>query len=55
MQVSSSQLVPSDIILIPEGKKLPCDLVLLQGDAICDESMLTGESVPMAKEQIPST
>ncbi len=33
-EVDSTDLVPGDIIVIPEGINLPCDLVLLSGSAI---------------------
>ncbi|KAI9461293.1 P-type ATPase [Lactarius psammicola] len=47
----SSDLVPGDIINLTEPPLsiLPADLVLLSGDAIVNESMLTGESVPVGK------
>ncbi|KAJ2806220.1 hypothetical protein H4R21_000960, partial [Coemansia helicoidea] len=47
----SSDLVPGDIIDIAEldGPTLPCDAVLLEGDCIVDESMLTGECIPESK------
>jgi len=51
--VDSTELVPGDIIEVPEGKSLPCDLILLTGGAIVNESMLTGESVPVLKASLP--
>jgi P-type E1-E2 ATPase len=52
--VSSTKLVPGDIVLVSTGLKLPCDLVLLAGSAICNESSLTGESMPLQKVQVGS-
>lgn len=48
-ECSSEELVPGDIIKVPEGKVLPCDLILLSGSAIINEALLTGESVPVIK------
>ncbi|KAH8298702.1 hypothetical protein KR018_009473 [Drosophila ironensis] len=48
-------LVPGDIIEIPStGCMMQCDAVLLSGNCILDESMLTGESVPVTKTPLPS-
>jgi cation-transporting P-type ATPase 13A2 len=49
--VSSTDLVPGDIYEIsdPYLTIFPCDALLLAGDAIVNESMLTGESVPVSK------
>jgi cation-transporting ATPase 13A2 len=49
----SDQLVPGDVIKVPEGIVLPCDLVLLTGSAIVNESILTGESIPVMKQSLP--
>lgn len=46
--LSSSELVPGDVVVVRAGL-LPCDLVLLRGEAIVDENMLTGEAVPVRK------
>ncbi|CAE6439084.1 unnamed protein product [Rhizoctonia solani] len=48
---SSSDLVPGDTIslLSPSLHTVPADILLLAGDAIVNESMLTGESVPVSK------
>jgi cation-transporting ATPase 13A3/4/5 len=45
---SSAALVPGDVVVVRPGP-LPCDLVLLRGEAIVDETMLTGEAVPVRK------
>ncbi len=52
--VSSEHLVPGDIIEIPSDHEsmMTCDAVLLNGTCILNESMLTGESVPVIKTQL---
>ncbi|KAH8418163.1 hypothetical protein KR009_007113 [Drosophila setifemur] len=51
----TQSLVPGDLIEIPSsGCTMQCDAVLLSGTCILDESMLTGESVPVTKTPLPS-
>jgi len=52
-EVDSSDLVPGDVIEIPEMTSMPCDLALLTGSCIVNESMLTGESIPVIKNPLP--
>uniref|UniRef100_A0A7N6FJU2 P-type ATPase A domain-containing protein n=1 Tax=Anabas testudineus TaxID=64144 RepID=A0A7N6FJU2_ANATE len=53
--VSSVDLVPGDCLIIPqEGLLLPCDAALLAGECLVNESMLTGESVPVLKTPLPA-
>lgn len=49
--VESSELVPGDVYEVtdPNLGQFPCDSLLLSGDCIVNESMLTGESVPVSK------
>uniref|UniRef100_W5MM41 ATPase cation transporting 13A2 n=1 Tax=Lepisosteus oculatus TaxID=7918 RepID=W5MM41_LEPOC len=48
--VNSLDLVPGDCLLVPpEGLLLPCDAALLEGECMVNESLLTGESVPVMK------
>lgn len=48
--IPSRELVPGDIIAVAEGDRLPADAKLLEATNIAaDESLLTGESVPVAK------
>lgn len=48
--VSLEQLRPGDQILIKPGEKIPADGYILKGQTSINESMLTGESKPVAKE-----
>lgn len=52
-KVSSLQLIPGDIIEVPENTVIPCDLILLNGSCIINECMLTGESIPVLKNSLP--
>jgi cation-transporting P-type ATPase 13A2 len=51
-EVSDKDLVPGDRLLISDASVVPCDAVLVSGRVSVDESMLTGESVPVNKTPI---
>ncbi|XP_009881727.1 PREDICTED: probable cation-transporting ATPase 13A5 [Charadrius vociferus] len=53
-ELESRYLVPGDMFLL-DGKKLslPCDAVLIDGNCIVNEGMLTGESIPVTKTPLP--
>ena len=49
-QVPVTELVPGDIVILRVGTLVPADLRLLEVDELeCDEAVLTGESLPVAK------
>jgi len=50
--VSDATLVVGDRFTLSEGFFMPCDAVLISGRAVMDESMLTGESIPVTKTPI---
>ncbi|XP_061588580.1 polyamine-transporting ATPase 13A3-like isoform X2 [Cololabis saira] len=55
-QAMSTDLVPGDVIVIPtNGMIMPCDAIIFQGTCVVNESMLTGESVPVTKTSLPSS
>jgi Cu+-exporting ATPase len=49
IQVSIDEVVVGDIMLIKPGEKIPTDGVVVEGESSIDESMATGESMPVSK------
>jgi Cu2+-exporting ATPase len=47
--VPLEELQPGDVVVVKPGEKVPADGDVLEGSSSVDESMLTGESVPVAK------
>ena len=47
--ISAKEVLPGDILLVNHGDKVPVDGDVLSGTASIDESMLTGESLPVDK------
>src|SRR6267378_2287458 len=48
--VPSKSLVPGDLVRVNRGETIPRDGLIKEGKAYIDESMMTGESVPVLKE-----
>lgn len=48
-EIPVSQVVIGDTILIRPGQRIPVDGVVLEGSSAVDESMLTGEPIPVDK------
>ncbi|MEW6524067.1 MAG: heavy metal translocating P-type ATPase [Bacillota bacterium] len=48
-EVPVAQLRPGDVILVRAGEKIPTDSIVLSGRSTVDESMATGESIPVGK------
>src|SRR5690625_923419 len=48
-EVPISELANGDRVLVKPGEKIPVDGTILEGQSTVDESMLTGESVPVEK------
>ncbi len=48
-EVPVDQVEPGDIVLVHPGEKIPVDGVVVDGRSSVDESMLTGESLPVEK------
>ena len=48
-EIPLEQVLVGDIILVRPGEKIPVDGIILEGSSSVDESMLTGESIPVDK------
>ncbi|MBA3751656.1 HAD-IC family P-type ATPase [Candidatus Dependentiae bacterium] len=49
--IDSKELVPGDVILLQTGDLIPADIILYKGSLSVNESILTGESVPVQKNE----
>ncbi len=50
-EVSLEQLQPGDVLRVRPGEKIPVDGVVASGGSHVDESMITGEPIPVAKAE----
>ena len=47
VEIDAAQLAVGDIVIVREGQSVPTDGVIVEGHGSLDQSMLTGESVPV--------
>ena len=50
VEVPVEQVAIGELILIKPGSRIPLDGIVVEGNTSVDESMLTGESIPVEKE-----
>jgi P-type E1-E2 ATPase len=55
IDIESQYLLPGDILYLKnnqqEDYKIPCDCIIIYGEALIDEKSLTGESIPVLKSK----
>lgn len=51
MEIHTESILPGNLLQVNEGDKVPVDGKVLNGNATLDESMITGESLPIKKEK----
>ena len=47
--IALKEVKPGDLLLVKPGEKIPADAIVTEGESHVNESMLTGESVPVKK------
>ena len=50
LEVDTTDVLRDDIVVIKPGQKIPVDGVIVSGSSTVDESMITGESIPLEKK-----
>lgn len=51
IEIGIDQVVLGDIVIVKPGGKIPVDGVVVEGSSFIDESMLTGEPIPVEKSK----
>jgi H+-transporting ATPase len=49
-RIAASDLVPDDVVKLALGAVVPADITLVAGSVLIDQSMLTGESMPVERK-----
>jgi Cu+-exporting ATPase len=51
VEILAEQIMPGEIVVVRPGEKIPVDGVVVEGSSSVDESVITGESLPVSKKE----
>lgn len=50
-EIDIEEVMIGDVVIVKQSEKIPVDGIILEGDATIDESMITGEPIPVEKSR----
>ncbi|OGK44088.1 hypothetical protein A2957_01350 [Candidatus Roizmanbacteria bacterium RIFCSPLOWO2_01_FULL_38_11] len=50
IEIPIDEVIEGDIVIVKPGQKIPVDGIISEGESSIDESMITGESIPVDKK-----
>jgi len=51
VEILAEQIMPGEMVVVRPGEKIPVDGVVVEGSSSVDESVVTGESLPVSKKR----
>ncbi len=51
VEILAEEIMAGEIVVVRPGEKIPVDGIVIEGESSVDESMITGESIPVMKRE----
>ncbi len=51
MEILAEEIMAGEVVIVRPGEKMPVDGIVIEGESSVDQSMVTGESIPVLKKK----